>query len=321
MRDASSSSSSEIDGPALEASIDALFALGEEVFALSVEEKQRYDFKDQGSYFGYKGLGAGVVDAKGTRDGNEFYNVSKDDVLGVSEKLPAPGVLRGSEARGLLAGFVKRGHAIVTLLLRVLEERLGLGEDGLRGLHRLERESGDQVRWVRAPAREEGEDEGEEKRALGEHTGLFINAYLTPLNTNQTDQLTDFGSLTLLANRLGGLQILPPDSETWTYVRPLRHHLVVNLGDALVKFSGGQLRSNLHRVVRAPGEQSRLPRMSLVYFSRPEDDVVLRDLTKGEDGANGEEAVTAKEWILRRALGRRVGGDYGASEGTEGGRV
>lgn len=61
--------------------------------------------------------------------------------------------------------------------------------------------------------------------------------------------------------------------------------------------------------------------MSLVYFSRPEDDVVLRDLTKGEDGANGEEAVTAKEWILRRALGRRVGGDYGASEGTEGGRV
>ncbi|KAL1590013.1 hypothetical protein WHR41_01396 [Cladosporium halotolerans] len=297
LRDAGSSSS-EIDGPALEASIDALFALGEEVFALPVEEKQKYDFKDQGSYFGYKGLGAGVVDAKGTRDGNEFYNVSKDDVLGVSDKLPAPGVLRAEEARGLLAGFVRRGHAVVSLLLRVLEERLGVD---LRGLHRLEKESGDQVRWVRAPAREEGEDEGEEKRALGEHT--------------------DFGSLTLLANRLGGLQILPPDSKTWTYVRPLRHHLIVNLGDALVKFSGGQLRSNLHRVVRAPGEQSRLPRMSLVYFSRPEDDVVLRDLTKGEHGASAEGGVTAKEWILRRALGRRVGGDYGVSEGTEGGRV
>jgi hypothetical protein len=70
--------------------------------------------------------------------------------------------------------------------------------------------------------------------------------------------------------------------------------------------------------------------MSLVYFSRPEDDVVLRALTESErvrrarevQGGNGdEEEVTAKEWILRRALGRRVGGDYGKSEGTEGGRI
>jgi hypothetical protein len=70
--------------------------------------------------------------------------------------------------------------------------------------------------------------------------------------------------------------------------------------------------------------------MSLVYFSRPEDDVVLRALTESERirrardvywGDGDEEEVTAKEWILRRALQRRVGGDYGKSEGTEGGRV
>ena len=71
--------------------------------------------------------------------------------------------------------------------------------------------------------------------------------------------------------------------------------------------------------------------MSLVYFARPEDDVVLKPLKESgmireaserqgtEEG--GEDEVTAKEWILRRALGRRVGGDYGKSEGTEGGRV
>lgn len=71
--------------------------------------------------------------------------------------------------------------------------------------------------------------------------------------------------------------------------------------------------------------------MSLVYFARPEDDVVLKALReskmiqeasekqgiKRED----EEEVTAKDWILRRALGRRVGGDYEKSEGTEGGRA
>lgn len=71
--------------------------------------------------------------------------------------------------------------------------------------------------------------------------------------------------------------------------------------------------------------------MSLVYFARPEDDVVLKALRESKmiqeasekQGIEreDEEEVTAKDWILRRALGRRVGGDYGKSEGTEGGRA
>jgi len=69
--------------------------------------------------------------------------------------------------------------------------------------------------------------------------------------------------------------------------------------------------------------------MSLVYFSRPEDDILLTALTESESirkafeeqGGKEKEEVTAKEWILRRALQRRVGGDYEKSEGTEGGRV
>lgn len=68
--------------------------------------------------------------------------------------------------------------------------------------------------------------------------------------------------------------------------------------------------------------------MSLVYFSRPEDDVVLKPLKESdmirEAGVGKEDdgdEVTAKEWILRRALQRRVGGDWEKSEGTEGGRA
>ena len=68
--------------------------------------------------------------------------------------------------------------------------------------------------------------------------------------------------------------------------------------------------------------------MSLVYFARPEDEVLLKALGESEmvreaseSLGEEEEDVTAKEWILRRALGRRAGGDYGKSEGTEGGRV
>jgi len=52
---------------------DKLFKLGEELYDLPVEEKKKYDFMHQNSYFGYKGFGANVVDKTGRTDRNEFY--------------------------------------------------------------------------------------------------------------------------------------------------------------------------------------------------------------------------------------------------------
>ena len=52
-------------------------------------------------------------------------------------------------------------------------------------------------------------------------------------------------------------------------------------------------------------------RNSLVYFSRPEDDVVLRRLNGGlidkqpltEAEREGQEEMTAQEWTFRRSVG------------------
>lgn len=180
-------------------------------------------------------------------------------------------------------------------------------------LHKLNAISGDQIRFVKAPPQEQSL----KGVALGEHT--------------------DFGSVTVLFNRLGGLQVrlpdyisaIPPSSNetasatesklcenSWAYVRPLPGHCIVNLGDALVKFSDGKLRSNIHRVVAPPGDQGSVIRYSLVYFCRPEDDVKLRALVEG--GEAEDEGVSAKEWILRRALGRRKPDGWADSGGTEG---
>jgi hypothetical protein len=52
-----------------------LFGVGRELFDLGREELDRFDYKSLGSYFGYKGFGKGVVNAKGDLDWNEFYNV------------------------------------------------------------------------------------------------------------------------------------------------------------------------------------------------------------------------------------------------------
>ena len=161
------SADSQINGPALLKDIEALFSLGENIFALPTPEKQEYDFIEKGSYFGYKGLGAGVVDAQGTRDANEFYNVSKDDMLGIAERLPAPERLRQQASRDLLGGYIRKSHAVVSLLLGILNTKLGLPEGKLQSLHRLEALSGDQVRWVSSPP----QPEDDRKKALGEHTG------------------------------------------------------------------------------------------------------------------------------------------------------
>ncbi|SMQ48830.1 unnamed protein product [Zymoseptoria tritici ST99CH_3D7] len=302
--DLRSASSGDISGDTLLDSTDDLFRLGEQVFALPVGEKQQYDLMDQNSYYGYKGLGQGVIDAKGTRDRNEFWNISKDDILGLSEPIVNPEILKRKESRELLKSFIEQSHGIVRLVLRLLNSSLGLPEGKLESLHRLRANSGDQVRWVRSPPKEEAMDA--QQAALGEHT--------------------DFGSVTVLFNRLGGLQVLPPGESEWRFVRPLKGHCVVNLGDAMVKFSGGVLRSNIHRVVNPPGEQARSTRYSLVYFSRPEDDVLLQVLDgskmidekrRTEGSGKEEEVITAKEWILRRALGRRAGGDWNKSGGTD----
>lgn len=164
----------------------------------------------------------------------------------------------------------------------------------LQDLHCLDGVSGDQVRWVRSPP----QPIDDRQAALGAHT--------------------DFGSVTILFNHLGGLQVLPPNASDYAYVKPLRGHCIVNLGDAMVKFTTGILRSNIHRVANPPGEQQNETRYSLVYFNRPLDDVVLKVLEGSEmieekriaEGIEREEGgVTAKQWILNRAVNRAPGTD------------
>ena len=66
----------DVNGERLLRDAYSLFAVAEKFFALPLSEKQKYDFKAQNSYHGYKGQGGGIVDQEGNRDRNEFYNVS-----------------------------------------------------------------------------------------------------------------------------------------------------------------------------------------------------------------------------------------------------
>lgn len=85
---------------------------------------------------------------------------------------------------------------------------------------------------------------------------------------------TDYNTLTFLFHQpVAGLQV--QTASGWKYVRSEEDSIIVNVADALDFLSGGYLKSTVHRVVRPPPDQADKPRLSLIYFARPEAKVLL----------------------------------------------
>lgn len=118
-------------------------------------------------------------------------------------------------------------------------------------------------------------------------------------------------------NWLGGLQVWsesarqaraghgePEGEGEWLWVKPQKGCAIINMGDAAVKFSNGIFCSGRHRVVPSPVEQGLWPRYSIVYFVRPEDKCILKQL-RGPAIPDGpeEKGMQAKDWIIQQARG------------------
>ncbi|KAL6249098.1 hypothetical protein RBB50_004161 [Rhinocladiella similis] len=292
-----------------------MFNLADAVFSLSLDEKLKYDMGTTGHYFGYKRSGAMFVDDKGTKDHSEFYNISKDEFLGI-QQLASSGTSSSTSLKhdqpqvvldrfGELTTFMRSCHSVIYTITASLGKSLGLPAGLLESLHKLERPSVDQARVTCAPP-------------------------IKPSGTITLGEHTDFGSVTVLFNQLGGLQVLAPNKRDWEYVRPRPECAVINLGDSLIKLLGGRLYSAVHRVVAPPGKQGDSVRHSVVYFSRPNSEVKLRDLFEYplEDDvaklekSSGELLLNADDWVKQRAKNWNTAqykdkDSYKLSRGTE----
>lgn len=187
--------------------------------------------------------------------------------------------------------FVKKSVEINNTLLEVFNAKLGLPAGSLAMRHSAEEYSASEARTIKAPPGYPAE-----RMAIGAHT--------------------DFGTLSFLHNRLGGLQVLPPGVDQWQYVKVGSYclRLVTSLSQdkcsspfqgmqsamwemhwpfSVVEFSTPifivsckPLRDSCAStcfwllVVNSPppGAQASLERWSQVYFTRPGNSAVLRAL-------------------------------------------
>ncbi|KAJ7721834.1 hypothetical protein DFH07DRAFT_760243 [Mycena maculata] len=269
--------------------VGGMFDMAAETMALPMEDKMKYEQGDDGMSFGYRAAGASAIDEKGTRGTAEFINVAKDDALAwPAQARRCYPLTVNARMTSTIAPFVKKSLEISDTLLRVFNEKLQLPKGTLLDLHPREEYSGSEARCTFSPPILD-------RQVLSAHTGW----------------------LSIVHNRLGGLQVLPPGTEQWQYVKPIPGHVICNIGDALTILSGGILRSNMHRVVNPPGAQGKNYRFSLVYFARPQDSVVLRALVedspliagaiaKVADPNKFNQGVTAAEWFARRVKYTRI---------------
>jgi isopenicillin N synthase-like dioxygenase len=212
----------------------------------------------------YKGIGYSKVDTKGTPDRCEFWGISKDHIMGLPDQEDLPQILQGAQSS--LRLFVEHFHFICQLIMAHINVHLGLPSNTLAPLHDLHQSSADQARFLKMPPQPEGD----------RRTSLLAH--------------TDVGSITMVWNVLGGLQVQRPDvpynsDEGWEFIKPERGCAVVNMGDAMRRFTGDRVRSSLYRVAYAPGDQATHNRYSVAYFSRPLNSMEVKPLDFGDKDA------------------------------------
>jgi len=187
---------------------EQLLELSKEAFKPAVEEKMPFHLQKGVSMFGYKAAGTVKNTDKDLRpDTTEFFNISKDHMHDIAPTRTYPPAIM--EHRDLLKAFTKNAHECGMQVLRTLEKQLDLPANTFVDLNTFSKPAGDHCRLTRK----------------------FPHS--TDANAIGLPSHTDFGSVTVLFNWLGGLQIESRSAGRegqWEYVKPMPGHAVINLG-------------------------------------------------------------------------------------------
>lgn len=223
--------------------------------------------------------------APGIFDNTEIYNIPK--FIPALERAH-PRIIE--ENRAEIERFARHiHHEVASKLLVLFAIVLELPEDYFTQKHRYEAVSDCHLRYMKYHRRD-----------------AATNA---KLGNVWSKGHTDFGSLTLLFRQpVAALQVRGGDGS-WKWVKPYDGSITVNVADALQFLTSGFLKSSIHRVVAPPPDQASVDRLGVLYFVRPEDDLVLKPVDSPvikrlgyelDEESKAIEGITAGEWVKAR---------------------
>ncbi|KAL1599403.1 hypothetical protein SLS59_006421 [Nothophoma quercina] len=212
------------------------FSIGNTFFKEPLEEKRRFPCNF----------------AEGVKENIEMLNIHKD--IPAWKDVGKHQVVEENwkEIRDFHRDVWEVARKLFVLIAIILE----LPENYLADAHAYDERSDDHLRYMIYNVRTQEEWDKAQAYSKGGHT--------------------DFGSLTLLfSQHVAGLQIKTPEGQ-WKYVKPVSGGITCNAADTLTFLTNGFIKSTIHRVVTPPKDQLNIPRLGLLYFSRPGDHTPMR---------------------------------------------
>ncbi|KAL7415619.1 hypothetical protein BDY24DRAFT_439506 [Mrakia frigida] len=277
--------------------VDAQFSFAKQVFDLPIETKAKHqaDFAN-GGYNGYTGADLDYFKSQGIerRKNVEVFNLPKwtaDFEEEHKNYRPKP-VQDNIEA---IEKFGKDVHnKVIIPLLVVLAVVLELeDEQYFVKRHVYEKRSEDHLRYMKYAARSDAENQEAKELYGAGHT--------------------DLGVVTLLFRQpVAALQVLGKDSK-WRWVKPIPGSISANFADTIQLLTGRFLPSSIHRVHVPPKDQAQFDRLGVLYFVRPNNDVLVELVPNSpvleREGIYAREAqavkpeggpITVETWVKAR---------------------
>ncbi|KAI5368331.1 putative oxoglutarate/iron-dependent dioxygenase, non-hem dioxygenase domain-containing protein [Septoria linicola] len=287
--------------------VDEVFQLSRDFFALPTEEKEAVSISSNkaGKNHGWLSQGVEKLDPATQKrpDVKEAFNLGLPTPHNsTTYSQPIPSLLQAHIST--LSTFQSACHTLCQRLLTHFATALSIPPDWFTSRHDISLGGGDA-------------------------TGSIFRLLYYPQQTSHNDEVdvragahSDYGSITCLFQLPGqpGLEIKTPRGE-WAAV-PVDPSsgsgasgseggkaslpILVNIGDLLEDWTGGLLKSTVHRVV-FPNEKAG-DRYSIAYFCHPLDEALLEPVPSAlveeharRDGRrNGKEGFTARDHLMER---------------------
>ncbi|KAJ5103126.1 Oxoglutarate/iron-dependent dioxygenase [Penicillium argentinense] len=207
------------------------------LFNMPVEEKRKLSFLKNPCRRGYEESGASLRDGDPLPDSKEAYYIGREDPVVEHSGFYGPNVwppLPEEEFRNPVWEYYQSTHHLGQLIWEIL--LLGLGHP-VSLMEEFAKRPMVVLKMIRYPPHR---SDLPGQFGVGPHT--------------------DFGGITVLLQEAGkhGLQVWHEGLEQWLPVKAAEDIYIINCGDMIGKWSGGQYKSAKHRVINAADNEPRL---------------------------------------------------------------